>query len=57
MAASQTIMSLSDTQLDEVIKLLTPLDNQINKRVQYAMTQFGLKCIWIGKHEITNSQF
>ena len=42
MAASQTIMSLSDTQLDEVIKLLTPLDNQINKRVQYAMTQFNM---------------
>ena len=42
MAASQTIMSLSDTQLDEVIKLLTPLDNQINKRVQYAMTQFSM---------------
>ena len=42
MAASQTIMSLSDNQLDEVIKLLTPLDNKIDKRVQYAMTQFNM---------------
>lgn len=42
MAASQTIMSLSDNQLDEVIKLLTPLDSKIDKRVQYAMTQFNM---------------
>lgn len=42
MAASQTIMSLSDNQLDEVIKLLTPLDNKIDKRVQYAMNQFNM---------------
>lgn len=42
MAASQTIMSLSDNQLNEVIKLLTPLDNKIDKRVQYAMTQFNM---------------
>ena len=42
MAASQTIMSLSDNQLDGVIKLLTPLDNKIDKRVQYAMTQFNM---------------
>lgn len=42
MAASQTIMSLSNNQLDEVIKLLTPLDNKIDKRVQYAMTQFNM---------------
>lgn len=42
MAASQTIMLLSDNQLDEVIKLLTPLDNKIDKRVQYAMTQFNM---------------
>ena len=37
MAANQTIMSLSDNQLDEVIKLLIPLDNKIDNRVQYAM--------------------
>ena len=42
MAASQTIMSLSDNQLDEVIKLLTPLDSKIDKRVQYAITQFNM---------------
>ena len=42
MAASQTIMSLSDNQLDEVIKLLAPLDSKIDKRVQYAMTQFNM---------------
>ena len=42
MAASQKILSLSDNQLDEVIKLLTPLDNKIDKRVQYAMTQFNM---------------
>lgn len=42
MAASQTIVSLSNNQLDEVIKLLTPLDNNIDKRVQYAMTQLGM---------------
>ena len=42
MAASQTIMALSDNRLNEVIKLLTPLVNKIDKRVQYAMTQFNM---------------
>ena len=37
MAVSQTIMELNDAQLDEVIKLLTPLDNQLDKRVNYVM--------------------
>lgn len=42
MATSQTIMELNDLQLNEVIKLLTPLDNQIDKRVNYVMTQCGM---------------
>ena len=42
MAVGQTIMSLNDTQLDEVIKLLIPLDNNIDKRVNYAMTNFKM---------------
>lgn len=42
MAASETIISLNDNQLDEVIKLLTPLDNQIDKRVKYVMSKFGM---------------
>lgn len=42
MAASQTILELNDLQLDEVIKLLTPLDNQIDKRVNYVMNQFQM---------------
>lgn len=42
MAANQTIMELNDVQIDEVIKLLTPLDNQLDKRVSYVMNQYGM---------------
>jgi hypothetical protein len=42
MAASQTIMGLNDVQLDEVIKLLIPLDNQLDKRVNYVMTNLNM---------------
>lgn len=42
MAANQTIMELNDVQLDEVIKLLTPLDNQIDKRVNYVMKTLNM---------------
>ena len=37
MATNQTIMELNDAQLDKVIEILTPLDNQLDKRVNYVM--------------------
>ena len=42
MAATQTIMELNDIQLNEVIKLLTPLDNQLDKRVDYVMKTLNM---------------
>ena len=42
MATNQTIMELSDVQLDEMIKLLIPLDNQLDKRVNYAMKTLSM---------------
>ena len=42
MAVNQTIMELNDAQLDEVIKLLYPLDNQLDKRVNYAMKTLSM---------------
>lgn len=42
MAISQTLLELSDTQIDEVVKLLIPMDNQLDKRVQYVMSNFKM---------------
>lgn len=42
MAASQTILELNDQQLDSIIKLLMPLDSQLDKRVNYVMTNLNM---------------
>ena len=42
MAISQTIMGLNDAQVDEFIKILTPLDNQLDKRVNYVMNALNM---------------
>ncbi len=39
MAASNTIIELSDSEVDNLIQLLLPLDAQLDKRVAYVMRQ------------------
>ena len=42
MAIQETIMELNDTQIDAMINLLQPLDNQIDKRVNYVMKNLNM---------------
>ena len=35
MAAINTILELQDKQIDEMVKILLPLDNQLDKRIKY----------------------
>lgn len=42
MAASNTIIQLSDSEVDNLIILLTPLDAQLDKRVNYVMNQYSM---------------
>ena len=42
MATNQTIMELNDAQLDKIIEILTPLDNQLDKRVSYVMNMLKM---------------
>lgn len=42
MAASQTIVALNDAQCDEMVNLLLHLDKQLDKRLVYVMTQYGM---------------
>lgn len=42
MAVSQTISQLNNFEIDEVIKLLLPLDNQLDKRVNYVMKTLNM---------------
>ena len=42
MAATNTILELNDNQLNEVVKLLTPLDNQLDKRLNYVMANYNM---------------
>lgn len=40
MAEQQLISRLSDSEVDNMITLLKPLDNQLDKRVNYVMNKF-----------------
>ena len=42
MATGQTIVELNDAQIDEVVKILLPLDNQLDKRLKYVMSKFSM---------------
>ena len=42
MATTQTIMELNELQINEVIKLLMSLDNQLDKRVDYVMKTLSM---------------
>lgn len=42
MAIQETIMELNDNQIDAMINLLQPLDNQIDKRVDYVMKTLNM---------------
>lgn len=42
MATCQTIVELNDSQLDEIVKLLLPLDKQLDKRVKYVMNKLQM---------------
>ena len=41
MAEQQLISKLNNAQIDNMITLLLPLDNQLDKRVKYIMNKFG----------------
>lgn len=41
MAEQQLISRLNESQVDNMITLLKPLDNQLDKRVNYVMNKFG----------------
>ncbi len=42
MATCQTIVGLNDQQLNEIIKLLVPLDIQLEKRLKYVMNKYKM---------------
>lgn len=42
MATYQTINQLNDKQLDEIVKLLLPLDKQLDKRLKYTMNKLQM---------------
>ncbi len=42
MSACQTIIELNDVQLNEIVKVLLPLDKQLDKRLKYAMNKLQM---------------
>lgn len=42
MATCQTVTQLNDNQLDEIVKLLLPLDKQLDKRLKYVMNKLQM---------------
>jgi len=42
MAASNTIIELSDSEIDSLIQLLLPMDEQLDKRVNFVMSQYSM---------------